>query len=133
MARKDFHIYTNDPDVISKIDNYALYGFMYIICTQQETPVFMRDFRKTPKIDVICSFFVLRSADFLMYIICTRRFFDLSILIFRIFHFSIFDFCKNPKIHFFNFPKLDFSNFRFSIFSNFKNHDKIFSENPERS
>lgn len=51
----------------------------------------MRDFRKTPKIDVICSFFVLRSADFLMYIICTRRFFDLSILIFRIFHFSIFD------------------------------------------
>lgn len=62
---------------------------MYIICTQQETPVFMRDFRKTPKIDVICSFFVLRSADFLMYIICTRRFFDL---------FSFFNFLLSQKI-----------------------------------
>lgn len=27
MARKDFHIYTNDPDVISKIDNFEAYGF----------------------------------------------------------------------------------------------------------
>lgn len=27
MARKDFHIYTNDPDVISKIANFEAYGF----------------------------------------------------------------------------------------------------------
>ena len=96
---------------------------MYIICTQRETPVFMRDSRKMPKIDVICSFFVLRSADFLMYIICTRHFFDFSILIFCIFHFLLFDFFKNLKIHFLNFPELNFSDFRFSIFSNFKKHN----------
>lgn len=76
-----------------------------------------------PKIDVICSFFVLRSADFLMYIICTRHFFDFSILIFCIFHFLLFDFFKNLKIHFLNFPELNFSDFRFSIFSNFKKHN----------
>lgn len=85
--------------------------------------MFMRDSRKMPKIDVICSFFVLRSADFLMYIICTRHFFDFSILIFCIFHFLLFDFFKNLKIHFLNFPELNFSDFRFSIFSNFKKHN----------
>lgn len=86
-----------------------------------------------PKIDVICSFFVLRSADFLMYIICTRHFFDFSILIFCIFHFLLFDFFKNLKIHFLNFPELNFSDFRFSIKSitsiekNFEDAKKQFS------